>query len=67
MGKHVSPFGHISEPNSLLIVLNAKYLSEKQQMPIYSLWFHNTGTGTNILMHEHANHYATDVVHMTTS
>jgi hypothetical protein len=36
-------------------------------MPIYSLWFHNTGTGTNILMHEHANHYATDVVHMIAS
>jgi hypothetical protein len=57
LSSHSYTLSWFPDNQSLLFLLNAAYLAEKQQMPIYSLWFesmiyHNRG--------EHANHYTTD-------
>jgi len=50
--RHVAPLGHIilnQSPTSLVILLNAAWLAEKQQIPINSFRFVPTGTQTHII------------------
>ena len=52
--------------HSLLFLLNAERLAEKQQIPISKSWFDPTRLKPTIYRTrgEHANHYATDAVNL---
>jgi hypothetical protein len=61
--RHVASLGHIiliRANQSLLFLLNAACLAEKQQIPILSLRFDPIGARTHDLLH--VNNYTTDTV-----
>ena len=63
-GIHVAQIRHITQTNlSLLLLLDAAYLAEKQQIPIFCFWLNTTWVWTHDLRTrgKHANHYTTHV------
>jgi len=73
MDRHVAPLGHIiliPTNQSLLFLLNAECLAEKQQIPILrTLGFIRSVLEPKITRTrgKHANHYTIDVITTTTS
>jgi hypothetical protein len=62
MSPHSDTLSRFRANQSLLFLINAACLAEKQQIQIYSLRFDPTGARSHDLPHrgEHANHYTTD-------
>jgi hypothetical protein len=51
MSLHLDTLFWFRANQSLLFFFNAACLADKQQKPIFSLWFDPTGTGTHDLPH----------------